>query len=101
MHSTIYAERRTHPSRGNHTSALAGSVISQTTGVEEVIPEVHTSVASVEAPGNTRQNRRIVCVSNVQPQEILKVYIITCIFNANLQLIVQYKEVNKKKKKMW
>ena len=44
---------RTNPSRGNNTSALAGSAISQTTGVCEVTSEALTSGASVEAPRNT------------------------------------------------
>jgi hypothetical protein len=45
MESIISGKRWTHPSRGIHTSASAGSVKSQTTGVGDATPKVHTSVA--------------------------------------------------------
>jgi hypothetical protein len=42
----------------------------QTTSVGEVTSEVHTSVASVEAPRKTRRNRKSDCVH--KPRESLK-----------------------------
>jgi hypothetical protein len=62
MHSTTLAKRRTHSSRGNKTSTPVGCDITQTTSVGEVTAEVHTSVASVEAPRKTRRNRKSDCV---------------------------------------
>jgi hypothetical protein len=73
MPSTTLAKRRTHPSRGNKTSTPVGSDITQTTSVGEVTSEVHTSVASVEAPRKTRRKRKSDCVH--KPRESLKSYI--------------------------
>jgi hypothetical protein len=62
----------THPTRGNNTSGPSRSVTPQTTSVGKVTSEVHTSIASVEAPSNTRRNRKSDCV--YKPRESLKSY---------------------------
>ena len=74
MPSTISAKRQTPPSRGNKSPHLDGPINSQTTGGEEVIPEVLTSVVSVEAPRITRGNRKKDLQSNQIPCESLKQY---------------------------
>jgi len=56
MRSAISAKRRTPPSRDNNTPELDGFVLFQTTGTGEVTSEARTSVASVEAPRNTRRH---------------------------------------------
>ena len=58
MPSAISAKLRKPLSRGNNTPHLVGPVNSQTTGDEEVTPEVLNSVASVEALRITHGNRK-------------------------------------------